>query len=536
MPTITLNKHDLLSMIGRKVSDEQLKERIPMLGTQLEGFEGNEITVEVFPNRPDMLTEEGFARALSSFLNVKTGLRAYKVNPSSYRFTVDKKVKKVRPAVAAAVIKNIKMDNATVKSVMDMQEKLTVTHGRNRKKVAIGMHNLDAITFPLIYTTKPRDFSFTPLDTRKSYTLNQILELHPKGREFGYLLENQQEFPIWIDKRGQVLSMPPIINSEETKIAPTTKNLFVDITGTDQRAVEQALNIIVSNLADRGGVIYKVNNFPSMNPKRISINIREINKHLGLDLKSQEIKKLLERMGMTLRGTTVLCPSYRTDILHPIDIVEDIAIAYGYDKFTPEIPRVATIAEENAFEKIKNKIADILIGLGITEVSTYHLTNKELQTTLMNTILECIDILNPKSAEYNTLRAWVIPSLLEVLKTNKHNEYPQRIFEIGTIFKKSGEEAAHLAVVLADTDANFTHIKQILDALAISLSLKITCKETEHPSFIRGRVARVSCNNKEIAYIGEIHPQVLQNFGLETPVAACELNMTEIEKIIKKIK
>ena len=247
MPTIALDKKDLAKLVGKNISDEQLKERIPMLGTQLEAFEGNEITVEVFPNRPDMLTEEGFARALSSFLGIKTGLRNYKVNPSSYRFTIDSKVKKVRPAVATAVIKDIKIDNAIIKSIMDMQDKLTLTHGRNRKKVAIGIHNLDKIAFPLIYTTKPRNFSFTPLDTKKPYTLDQILELHPKGREFGHLLQEFQEFPIWVDKKGQVLSMPPIINSEETKITSSTTNFFIDITGTDQLAVNQALEGVATD-------------------------------------------------------------------------------------------------------------------------------------------------------------------------------------------------------------------------------------------------------------------------------------------------
>ena len=531
MPTIALDKKDLAKLVGKNISDEQLKERIPMLGTQLEAFEGNEITVEVFPNRPDMLTEEGFARALSSFLGIKTGLRNYKVNPSSYRFTIDSKVKKVRPAVATAVIKDIKIDNAIIKSIMDMQDKLTLTHGRNRKKVAIGIHNLDKIAFPLIYTTKPRNFSFTPLDTKKPYTLDQILELHPKGREFGHLLQEFQEFPIWVDKKGQVLSMPPIINSEETKITSSTTNFFIDITGTDQLAVNQALNIIVTNLADRGGKIYKVNNFPDLNPRKININLQAVNKLLGITLTAKEVKTLLERMGMAMQGSTVLYPPYRADILHPVDIMEDIAVAYGYNKFIPEIPRVATIAEEDSFEKFRTKIAEILIGLDITEVSTYHLTNKETQTSSMNSNSECIDIINPKSEEYNVLRNQLIPSLLEVLKNNKHNEYPQKIGEIAVVFKTEKgkyQEETHLAVAMADTSASFTQIKQLSDAIFSSLGISCSTKEADHPSFIPGRVARLVINGKELGYLGELHPKILKNFQLEMPVIALEINLQEL--------
>ena len=537
MPTITVNKNDVMKLIGKSIPDDLLKERIPMLGTQIEVCEGNEIIVEVFPNRPDMLTEEGFARALSSFLGIKTGLRTYRVNPSSYRFTIEKKVKKVRPAVAAAVIKGIKMNDATITSIMDMQDKVTLTHGRNRKKVAIGIHNLDAITFPLVYTTKPREFMFTPLDSKKPYTLNQILELHPKGREFGHLLQEFEEFPVWVDAKGQVLSMPPIINAEETKITQFTKNLFIDITGTDQKAVEQALNMIVANLADRGGTIYKVNNFPKMNPVKMRIDQKDINKMLGLRLSQAEIKRLGERMGMTVQGSTVLYPAYRTDILHPTDVIEDIAIAYGYENFTPAIPRVATIAEEDAQEKIKEKIAELLVGLGITEVSTYHLTNKETQTTLMNCSDECIPIINPKSAEYNVLRNQLLPSLLEVLKNNKHAEYPQKIGEISVVFRKEKNkhtEETHLAIAIADTTVSYTQIKQVTEALLRSLNLTYAIKEKDHPSFIPGRAASIHMQGKEVAIVGELHPQVLQNFGLETPVAVLELNLTEIYNVIKK--
>ena len=531
MPTITLNKKDVLNLIGRKLSDNILKERIPMLGTDLSSVTDKEITVEIFPNRPDMLSEEGFSRALSSFLGIKKGLRKYKVNPSKYKYKIDSKVKKVRPFAVASVIKDIELTDETVNSLMQLQEKLHITHGRNRKKVAMGVHDLDKIKFPLIYTTKPTSFRFIPLDFNKELSLHEILEIHPKGKEFAHLLKGFKGYPLWLDASNNVLSMPPIINSDLTKVTQETKNLFLDITGTDKNAVEQALNILVCACADRKGKIYKVNQCPNLAPKKIKIDINYINKTLGLNLKSSQIKQLLERMGMTLQGSAVLYPAYRTDILNQIDIAEDIAIAHGYEKFKEEIPNISTIAEESKFEVFKQKISNIMIGLNLQEVSTFHLTDKETQTSLMLNNSEVIQVENSKSSEYDTLRSWLIPSLLRVLKNNKHNEYPQRIFEIGNIFNKKGE-FTRLCVMISHSDADYTEVRQILDSLSSNLNINLSYRETDFSSFIPGRMARVSYKNKDIAYIGEIHPKVLSNFSLENPVSCFELNLTELFNLL----
>jgi len=272
---------------------------------------------------------------------------------------------------------------------------------------------------------------------------------------------------------------------------------------------------------------------PNLSPTKMKINLDYVNKILGLNLTEKDIKKYLEKMGYDYKNKIVSIPSYRTDILHQIDLIEDIAIAYGYENFKQEIPKVATIGQESKISILKNKIAELLTGLTLTEVSTYALSNNYTQNKYMNTKLDLIHLKNSVSSDYNVLRTWLVPSLLEVLKNNKHNEYPQIIFEMATIFKKGSsdthtEENERLCVLLHNKTTNFTEIKQVLDYLFKSLNLKYTIKETEHPSFIPGRVARVSCNGKEVAYIGEIHPKVLKNFDLELPVAALELNLTEL--------
>lgn len=529
MATITLNKKDVLKLIGKNVSDKDL-EKASMMGTPVEEITKDEITIEVFPNRPDLLSEEGFARALSAFLGIKKGLREYKVHKSNYKFKIDSKVKKVRPCVAQAVVKNIKLDSDSVNSLMKLQEKIHLTHGRNRKKVSMGLYDLDKMKFPLTYTTKPVDFKFQPLDGEKM-SLHDILEKHPKGIEFAHLLNGFKEYPVWLDKDNKVLSMPPIINSEDTRVTTETKNLFIDSTGTDQNAVELAINIIVAACSDRGGKLYQVNNFPDMKARSLKLDLNYINKLTGLNVKLNEVKGLFDRMGLGIKGSSVLIPAYRSDIIGQVDLAEEIAIAYGYDNIKAEIPNISTIGEEDKFEKFKRRVAETLIGLGLLEANNYHLINSLDQTKKMNSSIKFVKLKNSLSQEYDSLRAWIIPSLMLVLKANRHRESPQNIFEIGRIFSDKGE-TTRVAVLLSNVNSGFTEIKQILDALALSLGVKLDLKETEHSSFISGRAARVSCNGKEVAYIGEIHPKCLENFELETPVAALELNLSELAELV----
>jgi len=279
---------------------------------------------------------------------------------------------------------------------------------------------------------------------------------------------------------------------------------------------------------------------PDLTPEKMSLSLDYVNKILGLNLKLAEVKRLLARMGYGFQKDKVLIPAYRADILHQIDIVEDVAIAYGYENFKEEIPRVATIASESGIELFKEKIASILVGFGFLETSSYSMVNKDETTKKMMCDLACVELENPVNKEFNVLRPWMIPSLLKILSENTHREYPQNLFEIGTVFKfnpkteTKTEEAKRLAVVLCNESADFTKIKQVLQAIFDALNQKYDMVEVEHPSFIPGRVGRVVFNGKKVAYIGEIHPRILDSFNLEMPVAALELNLTDLFNVIKK--
>jgi phenylalanyl-tRNA synthetase beta chain len=544
MPTININRQVFEKLAGKKLLIEKLKDRISMLGTDLESVDEKEIIVEVFPNRPDMLSVQGFARAFSSFINVKTGLRDYKIEKSNEKMIVDRSVADVRPYTACAIVKGMKFDDEKIKEVIDIQEKLHITYGRNRKKVAIGIYPFEKIKTPIKFLAQnPKDIVFQPLEFKKEINALEILEKHPAGRDYGHLLEGMKKFPVFKDANNEVLSMPPIINSHNTgKINEKTKDIFIECSGFDFRVLKKCLNMIVCTLAEMGGkinsmeLIYGNKKYitPDLSPEEMKVNIGYINKLLGLNLKENEIKRLFERMGYNYRNKKVLIPAYRADIIHQADLAEDIAIAYGFENFKSLIPKVATIAQEDKFEIFKSKISSLLTGLDLIETQTYNLTNKEFQCKKMNAEISSIELANSISSDYNVLRAWILPSLMEVLSNNKHHEYPQKMFAVGTIFKKNDkfetniEENERLGVAIASEKTDYTEIRQILDYLFRSLNLKYEITDAEHNSFIEGRVGRVVVNGKKAAYIGEINPRVLQNWELEVPVTVFELNLTEL--------
>jgi phenylalanyl-tRNA synthetase beta chain len=534
MPTITLDKKDILNMLGKKISDAELKDRISMIGTDLESMDDKEIVVEIFPDRPDMLTAAGFAKALSSFMGIKTGLEIYKVNKSAYKVKVDKGVNKVRPHVVCAVVKNVKLNELIIQYLMQVQEKLHKTFGRDRRKLSIGVYDLDKIEFPLTYGVKSRNFKFVPLEMDKEMNVDEILKNHPTGVDYAHLLKDFKKVPVWLDNNDKVLSMPPVINSEDAKVSVDSKNLFIDVTGLDLKACEQALNILVTAFSERGADIYLVDvsgkSYPDLEPRNVKIDINYVNKVLGLELKEREVKTYLERMGYGFNNGVVKIPCYRTDVISQIDLVEDIAIAYGYENFDATISDFGGVAQEDKFEEFRNKVCDIMAGFGFLETNTYNLAKKNDQTKNMGISLKLVEIENALNEEYNVLRSWMIPSLLDVLKGNKHYEYPQKIFEAGNVFLP--EEKVRLALLLTNTRASYTEVRQIMDSLFSSLGVVGKVKSVAHDSFIVGRVGRVSVNSKEIGYIGELHPSVLKNFDLENPVVAFELNLSELFKLM----
>ncbi|MDO8642932.1 MAG: phenylalanine--tRNA ligase subunit beta [Candidatus Woesearchaeota archaeon] len=551
MPTVTLNRNVFEKLVSKKLPLEKLKERISMIGTDLESVTDTEIHVEVFPNRPDWLSEQGFARSFSAFIGEKTGLREYMVKKSGLKVVVDKSVA-MRPYTACAIVKKLSFNDERIREIMQVQEKLATTHGRNRKKSAYGLYPLNTINFPIQYIAKdPHEVMFQPLGFPKKIPASDVEELHPKGKEYKHIAQGWKKYPFFIDNKNNVLSMLPYTNSNDTgKIDETTTEVFIECTGTDWNNVSVALNIFVTTLADMGGEIYSMDivypdktvTTPDLTPEKMKVDLPYINKRLGLTLKEKEIKELLERMGFGYEKGNALIPAYRADIIHSADLVEDVAIAYGYENFEEKIPAVATIAEEDSFEVFKTKVVELLIGLGLLETKSYSLIDESTQTAqclLAADEKKVVSIIDPVSLEYNSLRFWLAPSILQVLQRNIGAEYPQRVFEIGRVFKHGDtetgvEETERVCIATTHGKADFTEIKQIVEYLLSQFGLKGETRETEHGTFIPGRVGRVRVSGVDIVYVGEIHPEVLNKFKLENPVALCELNLTELYKILKR--
>ncbi len=525
-----------------KLTEEAL-EKINLLGTPIEGTTEEEIILDILPNRPDLLSLQGWLRAFKAFIGKETRRREYKIlrGDKSYKVKIDPSTKNVRPCTACAIIKNLTLNDEKIKEIIDLQEKLHITLGRKREKIAIGIYPLEKISLPITFTAlKPSEIRFRPLEADEEMTGREILEKHPKGKEYAHLLQGAEEFPIFKDAKEKILSMPPIINSHETgKITQNTREIFIECSGFDLSLLKKTLNILATTLADMGGEIHaieldygKKEYTPDLKPEKMKISLEKTNKLLGLSLKEKDLEKLLPKMGYNYKKKTIEIPAWRTDILHEVDIIEDIAIAYGYNNFTPQIHQIATIGEELPESRIKAKIAEILIGLEFLELSSYHLIKQE-EAKLMKS--EAIEVENAKT-EYKILRPNLLIPLLRILGENKDAEYPQKLFELGVVFKKDSKEETgvkeHDSLIIAITPGNFTAIKQILDYLMKTLNLHYTLQAGTAPELIEGRTAKILLQGKEIGSMGEVHPLTLRNGNLKMPLAVLEISLEEVYKIL----
>jgi len=547
MPVIDVNLEDLRGLLGREVTIEELRDRLPMMGTGWEGETAEGFQLEVFPNRPDMLSIEGLARAYATFTGLKKGLREYDVKEAGYEVVVEEKVEKVRPWFVTAVVKNVEFDDPLIRSIIQMQEKLHVTHGRRRRKVAIGLHNLEPVEFPVTYTTKPPRFRFRPLGERFEKNLTKILTEMHTGREYAWIVEGFGEYPMILDAKGMVLSMPPIINGEYTRINETTRDIFIDVTGTDLKAITEVLNIIVTTFADRGAEIYAVENrypdgtvlkTPDLSPREMDIDNGYVNATLGMEFTPEETAGYLAMMGHEAEpGETlrVRVPRYRTDIMHPIDLVEDVAIAYGYDRFVPVIPEIASEAGEEPLEIFSRGLRNFLVGFGFQEVVTFMMSNREKLFARMGLPEEPIaETSNPKMEGYTSVRNRLLPSLMEVLSTNKHHPYPQNIYEVDDVIlidpstETGARSARRLAIALCHAKANFSEIKAVMNSILENLEVEAMIEVGGLDCFIGGRRYIVKVEGEPLCWAGELRPEVLESWSLEMPVAALEMDVDKL--------
>ncbi len=529
-----------------KLTPEVL-DKIMMFGVPVERLTENELELQVLPNRPDLLSLSGFMRAIRAYLGKESGLPKYTVKQTKDRVIVEKTVPKEWPYAVACVVKGLSLTDERIREIMNIQEKLGSTLLRKRKKGGIGVYPLEKIHFPVRFIgMHPDKIKFRPLEHPKVISGRQILTDHPTGREYAHICAEWSAFPLFIDAKKEIMSMPPIINSHDLgKVDEATKEVFVEVTGTNIKTLEQVLAIMATMLAEMGGTIYPLTciqangkklTTPDLTPQKKKLSLEAVNRYLGLDLKERDLEKLLPRMGYGYKNHLVSIPAWRTDVMHEVDIIEDIAIAYGYDRLVPQLPALAaTIAEESVESSIRTLTSETLVGLGLLEIATYHLiTNEEAKIIPEH---ERVELENAKT-EYKALRPDLITPALRILAENKDNEYPQNFFEIGRVFKKDKRipetgiaEPLKLSITLMP--GNFTQMKQILDSLCSALSLQYALIESVQKRCIDGRTAIILINNQEIGYFGELHPETLRSYALKLPGCVLEISL---EPLLKKLE
>ncbi|MEM3378224.1 MAG: phenylalanine--tRNA ligase subunit beta [Candidatus Bathyarchaeia archaeon] len=561
MPTIDVDCAELERLLGWSWHGdiEKLDELLAFVKAEVKLYSKQENIASIElkdTNRPDLWSVEGLARVLRGFLNLEKGPRSYEVNPPILEVHVDARLSSIRPFIGCAIVKDLKLTDTIIRGLMHLQDKLDQTYGRSRQKTSIGLYDYNLISPPLKYTVaKPDAIKFVPLGFEETLSLAEILERHPKGLEYGHIVKKHSVYPILLDSEQKVLSFPPIINSNDLgKVTEATRNVLVEVTGTVHQTVLNTLNLVTLALIDRGGRAYAAEVHypdeafypakrvitPEFSSRRMDLSADYAKKVLGFQLTTDQMAQLLLKAGLGVEkisgsNITVIVPCYRVDVMHPVDLVEDVAIAYGYDNIEPLWRELPITGCERPEQRLINIARELMVGLGFQEILTYTLTNPENLFDKMNCERDrVIEIVNPKVVTMTCLRNWLLPGLMEFLSNNQSVEFPQKIFELGKVTlqdetrETKTRDEEWLAAATSHSSASFSEIKSTLDAFFMNMGVEWQIKATTHPSFIEGRVGTATVNGTNVGIIGEIHPLVLEAWKLENPVAAFEINMNKI--------
>ncbi len=507
------------------------------------------IRISLLPVRPDMFDAAGLARALRGHLGIETGLPVYRPEPSGLRVTVKPGLEGIRPHIAACVVRGLVMDDETVKTIMKMQENLHWALGRDRRRASIGVYDLDTVEPDFEYgPVAPTGVKFIPLfgmpEGQIEATPQEILERHPKGVGYKHLLERFDSYPLLSDAAGKVLSLPPIINSEETRVTPRTRNLLVDVTGPDHNAVARTIAVIACGLADLGAGVESVTimypdgrkeTTPDLRPQGVSIAPAAAEALIGVRV--PDMAAVLERMryGARLENgrLAVEIPAYRADIMHEWDVFEDIAIGYGYANIRPELVPTMTVGRALEVEEFSTLARRVMTGLGFLETMTPALTSEREHFELLRAAVpeSRVRLANPISVEQTMAREQLITGLLVTLRANTTREMPQAIFECGDCYALDSaaetgvQTVRHLAAAIAGPRAGFADAKQALETLARELGAEPDFGPADATAFIAGRCASVLVGGAPWGILGEVHPEVLEGFGITQPVALFDVNL-----------
>ena len=561
MVYVYATKNELNKYIGKELSVEEIETTLKDLGMDLKGISNDfdpELKIELTAEKLDMVSAVGIARAIKYYKKIATQIPEYEVIIGENSLIVDESVNNSRPKTVAAIIRNIPMNKKILDDMIKIQEKIHDSFGRGRKKAAIGIYPVDEIKFPIYYNSeKSEDIIFTPLESEIEMNGREILEQHNLGKKYSHLLKDYNTYPVFRDATNKVLSMPPIINSNDTgRVDIDHQDLFIECTGYNINHLDNILKVLVTTFIEYGGqaesVLVKYPNGENyvldLSNREESLSLNYVNKIIGINIKSDEVEQYLNKMMFSLSSIqddiiTLKIPPFKSDIFNDIDIADDIARAYGYNNIIPKFPNISSIGNILDISDFKDKISENLTRMGFLELYTYMLSSTTLHFDKMNLNIEdkeFIKLLDSADQGINMVRTMILPDNLESLRINRKNKYPQKIFENGWTIKVDEREdtgaknEGKLSISIADPKSNYTQIKEVLDTIMSLEQIEFEVKETELPFLIKGRSANIYVKKELVGFIGELNPQVLSNFDLLVPVSSLELNLDKIFQLIKK--
>lgn len=571
MPKIEVNKERFFKELGKKYSAQELGNILVSakaeLDSSLEEYEKDErIKIELNDtNRPDLWSEAGLLRLFalhrdslksnrpiySTFLSKKG---EEKCVDDRYVIKVSDTVKNKRPYIAGFLVKGKKISASELEMLIQTQEKLCTNYGKKRQTLAMGIYRAGLINWPISYATESSSFSFAPLGFEESLSIAEILKKHPKGIEYGELLKAFDSYPILKDSASQVLSLPPIINSNIIGAVQEGDDfLFVEITGTQKSNVLLACNIVSSDLADAGWQVLPVKieseeeTFvaPFYFQKSIKVKLDLINNLLGAHLSLKDVILALQKMDsyssvLDEQTLEVWIAPYRNDYLHPVDVVEDVMIALGLDSFAPEEPKDFTIGRLLPATLLARKIKRLLIGIGYEELIFNYLGSRSDYIEKMEaSSRNVLEVLNPISENYQFVRPSILPSLLASEASSATATYPHKIFELGKIAyieegRNTTKTVNSLGFLTAEREANYNKIASEISHLFYYLNLDYKIKEACDVHFIPGRCANILVGNIQVGVFGELSPKVLANWEIYMPIVATEIDVDAVLKITEQ--
>ena len=582
MPVVDVDPDDLRHLTGHEEkSDEEFKGDLFALGLEYEGeTEDGELRLEFGPDRLDRLSVEGVARSLRYQYGDDRGVYVPNTNDPDWTIEVEESVPEERPYVTGAVIRGVDLDEDELDSLIQLQEKLHATMGRRRAKGAIGIHDLTMLKGAALreeggHTVAyrgidPEGDRFVPLDSDAGMTPAEVLAEHPTGETYADIVADYGRYPAIYDEIG-LFSFPPVINGRRTEVSTDSRELFVELTGTDQWTIDRMCNIVCYALAARGATVEEVEvDYPDRTLVRPDFEVEtktvshdRIEGVLGIELEMEEVIDLFERSGLDADARLgdpteyeVSIPPYRTDVLHPLDLIDDAGRAYGFNDLEPRYPDVGTIGGRHERSRLERAARGTLAGLGFEDLLNFHMISADENFDRMRLDPPAspspsadgdgdagvdapfgarppVTITEPYSEDYTMLRTWALPSLLMVLENNTHRSYPQDLAEIGLAAARDDAagtdtgvaERRHAAAALARHDASYEDAKSRLAALCRQFGADLETPPIDHPSFVPGRAAAVVVDGDARGVIGELHPAVLVEHDLELPVAAFEFEL-----------